>query len=224
MSFLRRCATRSRFQSQPIERTGDLIFRVFVLPTIARSETEVLEKPHRVDIRISFGILIPRGHPVNKTIYVRDEDLPIWDKAKEYAGDKLAPIIMDGLRTFVNGRAASAQGFERVEVRYEDAKDHYIPKAKAFYGRWIFPPDNPIKTYEEDEGSGYCSTSNCAIAFTAKSNVVIYSWRTDSDSPKFNERFEIYESLEAAAKEPRLNSAIRQAIENIGVRVEELDI
>ena len=49
---------------------------------------------------------------MNKTIYVRDEDVATWEKAKDLAGDKLSPIIAAALRRFVAQQEAAAQGFD----------------------------------------------------------------------------------------------------------------
>lgn len=37
----------------------------------------------------------------NKTIYIRQEDVKVWNEAKELSGGKLAPIIMSALREYV---------------------------------------------------------------------------------------------------------------------------
>ena len=80
---------------------------------------------------------------MTKTIYVKDEDVALWDRAREIAGEKLSPVIIEGLKRFVAEKDAEAKGFARIEVHYSDSDAHNIPRAKAFYGRWIFPPTNP---------------------------------------------------------------------------------
>ena len=84
---------------------------------------------------------------MNKTIYIRDEDVQTWDRARELAGDKLAPVIVDGLKRFIKEKEAEAiveKGFERIEVEFSDATAHHIPRKKAFYGRWVFPYSKPL--------------------------------------------------------------------------------
>ena len=159
---------------------------------------------------------------MNKTIYIRDEDVPVWDHAKELAGDKLSPVIVAGLKQFIAEKdveEAEAKGFERIELAYADASEHGIPKRKAFYGKWIFPPSKP--TYYEEE---YAPVSyNFAVAQTAKGSFVIYSWTEDEGDPH-DYILSVHPSLEAAASDQRTNFAARKAIEAIGVPVEELDI
>ena len=159
---------------------------------------------------------------MNKTLYIRDEDTQIWDRARELAGDKLSPIIVAGLKKFIANKEAeeaASKGFGRIEVSFNDAGDHNIPKRKAFNGKWIYPPEKPLEFSTED---GY-TTFYYAIAQTAKGNFAFLSWEVDHEG-KGNYRFKVFPSLELAAEHKSLNAAARQAIKKLGVAVEELDI
>ena len=161
---------------------------------------------------------------MNKTIYIRDEDAQVWDKARELAGDKLSPTIVDGLKQYIAKREAEeaeSKGFWRIEVSFNDSDEHGIPKVKAFTGKWIFPPQFPVKVESDEiEKPDYFY----AVALTAKGSVVTYSWLSDQETSKYFERFRVFPSLERAAADNDLNLAIRETIKRIGVRVEELDI
>lgn len=166
-----------------------------------------------------LGIL---GFIMNKTLYIRDEDTPIWDRARELAGDKLSPIIVTGLKRFIaekEAEEAESKGFGRIEVSYNDASDHGIPKRKAFTGKWIYTPDKPLQLTSEE---GYVS-HHYAVGQTAKGNFVFLSWDEDPEG-RGNYYFRVFPSLEAAAADDNLNPAARQAIKKLGVAVEELDI
>lgn len=159
---------------------------------------------------------------MNKTIYIRDEDVSVWDRAKELAGDKLAPVIVQGLKKFIAEKeveATAAKGFERLELKFNDSMAHYIPKKKAFVGRWLYAPDKPADFYTQEGDRAY----RYAVALTAKGNVVIYSWEEDGES-QWNNKFEVFPSLEAAAANNDTNNVARKAIRELGVPVEELDI
>jgi hypothetical protein len=159
---------------------------------------------------------------MNKTIYVRDEDLPLWDRARELAGDKLSPVIIDGLKAFIAGKEAQAaltKGFERIEVSFSDADAHGILRRIAFQGKWIFPPEKPLSIEREDEHS----VERFAVASTAKGAFLFYWWTDYPDSQSFK-TYKIFKSLEEAAADRYLNWAARQAIEAQGVPVLELDI
>jgi hypothetical protein len=159
---------------------------------------------------------------MNKTLYIRDEDVQTWDRARELAGDKLSPIIVAGLKKFITDKEneeAESKGFGRIEISFNDAAAHNIPRLKAFNGKWIYPPGKPIELSSEE---GY-TTYYYAIAQTAKRNFAFLSWEQDHEG-KGNYRFQVFPCLEAAAADKDLNSAARLAIKALGVPVEELDI
>jgi|HubBroStandDraft_1064217.scaffolds.fasta_scaffold61762_4 hypothetical protein len=155
---------------------------------------------------------------MNKTVYLRDDEVPLWEKARELSGDKLSPVIVAALKRFVAEREAEAKGYERIEVSFNDSQDHWMPKIKAFYGRWIIDREKPLKLHDED-GHEFDLFS---VAETAKGNVVVYTENHDREG--MSAKFFVYPSFTEAAAVSRLNYAIREAIEKRGVPVEELDI
>jgi len=53
----------------------------------------------------------------NKTIYVADADLPIFERAQELAGENLSATIVQALRRFVATEDARTQGYDEVNLR-----------------------------------------------------------------------------------------------------------
>ncbi|ADD45220.1 EXLDI protein [Stackebrandtia nassauensis] len=53
----------------------------------------------------------------NKTIYVSDDDLPLFQRAQELAGGKLSTAITAALRRYVEIAEGRMEGFEEVTVR-----------------------------------------------------------------------------------------------------------
>ena len=53
----------------------------------------------------------------NKTIYVSDDDLPLFQRAQEIAGGKLSAAIAAALRRYVEVEEGRQQGYEEVIVR-----------------------------------------------------------------------------------------------------------
>ena len=162
---------------------------------------------------------------MNKTIYIRDEDTAVWDRAKELAGEKLAPVIVEGLKRFIaesERKEAEQKGFERIEYEYPDADANGYPRRKAFVGKWIFPPDNvyvasgPIEAPED-----LCWKA--VVAVTAKGAVVVSSW-TETYEGRSNKRFRVYPSFEEGALDTTDDFAVIAARAKLGVPVEELDI
>lgn len=68
----------------------------------------------------------------NRTIYVADADLPIFEKAQQLAGDNLSATIVQALRRFVETEEAKESGYEEVTVRVGKGRP-YIQK--QFRGR-----------------------------------------------------------------------------------------
>ena len=92
---------------------------------------------------------------MNKTLYIRDEDVPLWDRARELAGDKLSPVVVESLKRFVAEEEARPKGFERIVLEFDDAKDNGKPKRKAFSGRWIYSETEPLEIDDEQGESRY---------------------------------------------------------------------
>ena len=53
----------------------------------------------------------------NKTIYVADADLPVFERAQELAGENLSATIVQALRRFVTTEDARTQGYDEVSLR-----------------------------------------------------------------------------------------------------------
>jgi len=158
---------------------------------------------------------------MNKTIYLRDEEVPIWERARELSGDKLSPVIVGALKQFIAEKEADAKGFQRILLEFNDSEDHNLPKRKAFYGKWVFSPAEPLAVEDEENPVTY----NSAVAVTQRGSAVFYTW---CDSPAYEEpyrhRLVVYPSFEEAAANGFHNHAARAAVEKLGVPIEELDI
>jgi hypothetical protein len=153
---------------------------------------------------------------MNKTVYLRDEDVPVWEKARELAGDKLSPVIIAALKVFTAEREGTQKGFERIVLEFDDSEDDYLPKKKAFMGRWIIPPQEPYSVTDEKDTQYYG-----AIAETAKGAFVVFERAETAEESKC--KFAVFKTISEGAKE-EFNYLFREAIKRRGVPVEELDI
>ena len=68
----------------------------------------------------------------NRTIYVADVDLPVFEKAQQLAGENLSATIVQALRRFVESEEARASGYEEISVSVGKGRP-YIQK--KFRGR-----------------------------------------------------------------------------------------
>jgi hypothetical protein len=161
---------------------------------------------------------------MNKTLYIRDEDGPTWDRARELAGEKLSPVIVAALKRFVADREAELKYMERIEIPYSDTKDGNRPAVKAFYGRWLIKPE---EKYEPASIFPYC----CAVGVSAKGGIVVFEWtRLTTTATHPDGQLYLYSSFEAARTDNTgitgfgIRIALHEAIKRQGLIVEQLDI
>jgi hypothetical protein len=162
---------------------------------------------------------------MNKTIYLPDDEVETWEKARRFANDRLSPVVLAALKEFImtkEAEAAEAAGLQRIEVSFEDSDNKHLPKKKAFIGKWIFPPEEPLWLQST---SPFTDSTAFAVALTGKGNVVVYTWKGEAESDyRSYERFLVFPSFEEAALNLDVNYAIREAVKKRGIPVEELDI
>ena len=70
----------------------------------------------------------------NRTIYVADVDLPVFEKAQKLAGDNLSAAIAQALHYFVEKEEAKRSGFEEITVRVGKGRPYLT---KQFRGRLL---------------------------------------------------------------------------------------
>ena len=70
----------------------------------------------------------------NRTIYVADADVPIFEKAQKLAGDNLSAAIVHALRSFVEREEARQSGYEDVIVKVGKGRPFL---QKQFSGRLL---------------------------------------------------------------------------------------
>ena len=160
--------------------------------------------------------------PMNKTVYLREDEVPIWEKARELSGDKLSPVIVAALKRFIAEHEGANKAHSRIVVEFSDSSDFMLPKVKAFYGKWLVPPEEEfnLPLPKQDEW-----TDCAAVAETAKGSAVVFRWRLiEGLTERWMERFSVYQNLEHAAQSPDVNYVVLEAIKRRGVPVEELDI
>ncbi len=70
----------------------------------------------------------------NRTIYVADADLPIFEKAQKLAGDNLSAAIAQALHYFVEKEEAKRSGFEEITLKVGKGLPYLT---KQFRGRLL---------------------------------------------------------------------------------------
>ncbi len=72
----------------------------------------------------------------NKTIYVSEGDLPLYERAQELAGGNLSAAIAMALRRFVEAQEALREGYEEITVRVGLGKGRKLRFSGVLLGEW----------------------------------------------------------------------------------------
>jgi EXLDI family protein len=105
----------------------------------------------------------------NKTIYVADTDLPIFERAQELAGENLSATIVAALRRFVAAEETRESGFGEVVVK---VGENGLFTQKQFGGREL------AKLRIPDRQNG--RTTLLVVYQTIKGRLALYT-RTSAD-------------------------------------------
>ena len=90
----------------------------------------------------------------NKTIYVSDGDLPLYQRAQELAGDNLSGAIAAALRRFVELEEGLREGFDEITVRVGvGAKPgRKVRFTGVFLGEWVSTSPSRFETFRVYRG------------------------------------------------------------------------
>jgi EXLDI family protein len=83
----------------------------------------------------------------NKTIYVSDGDLPIYQRAQELAGDNLSAAISAALRRYVDVEEGRREGFDEIIVRVGPGKGRKVRFTGVFLGEWVNTSYSRVETF-----------------------------------------------------------------------------
>ncbi len=87
----------------------------------------------------------------NKTIYVSDADLPIYQRAQELAGDNLSAAIAAALRRYVDVEEGRREGFEEIIVRVGPGKGRKVRFVGVLLGEW-YSSQGRVETFRVYRG------------------------------------------------------------------------
>jgi EXLDI family protein len=88
----------------------------------------------------------------NKTIYVSDGDLPIFQRAQELAGDNLSAAIAAALRRYVDVEEGRRRGFDEIIVRVGPGKGRKVRFVGILLGEWVNSSLNRVETFRVYRG------------------------------------------------------------------------
>ena len=83
----------------------------------------------------------------NKTIYVSDADLPLYQRAQELAGDNLSAAISGALRRYVDVEEGRREGFDEIIVRVGPGKGRKVRFVGILIGEWVNTSPNRVESF-----------------------------------------------------------------------------
>jgi EXLDI family protein len=83
----------------------------------------------------------------NKTIYVADDDLPLYQRAQELAGGTLSAAITTALRRFVEAEDGRRQGYDEIVVRVGQGLGHKQRFSGVLLAEWERSTNERTETY-----------------------------------------------------------------------------
>jgi EXLDI family protein len=83
----------------------------------------------------------------NKTIYVSDDDLPLYQKAQELAGGSLSAAIAAALRRYVAVEEGRREGYEEVTVRVGPGAGRNLRFSGVLLAEWGHSTGSRVEEY-----------------------------------------------------------------------------
>ena len=107
----------------------------------------------------------------NKTIYVKDADREIWEKAEELAGGSVSALITEALRRYVEEEERKEQvGMEDIYVELWRGPNNE-PYTARLVGQWLLEADaDDTRTMEP----GFDAGAYYGVALTQRGNLAVY--------------------------------------------------
>lgn len=100
----------------------------------------------------------------NKTIYISDEDLIVFEKARELSNDNLSAVIIDELRHYIDMAEHKSKGYEEIVL---NVKKLGILHRKKFIGRKL--------AWDSTTEGNFALLKNIQTVYeTAKGKFVLY--------------------------------------------------
>ena len=88
----------------------------------------------------------------NKTIYVSDGDLPLYQRAQELAGDNLSAAISAALRRYVDVEEGLREGFDEITVRVGPKPGRKVRFTGVLLGEWVDTSPSRVETFRVYRG------------------------------------------------------------------------
>ena len=88
----------------------------------------------------------------NKTIYVSDGDLGLYQRAQDLAGGNLSSAIAGALRRYVDLEEGLREGFDEIVVRVGPKPGRKVRFTGVFLGEWVNTAASRVETFRVYRG------------------------------------------------------------------------
>jgi EXLDI family protein len=88
----------------------------------------------------------------NKTIYVSDSDIPLYERAQAVAGGNLSAAIVAAIRRYVELEEGRKEGFDEVIVRVGPGKGRKVRFVGLLLGEWVNSSNSRFETFRVYRG------------------------------------------------------------------------
>lgn len=136
----------------------------------------------------------------NKTLYIRDDDVPVWERAEEAATrsrQSVSQLVTAALRAYLPLMFTPEDQLEDIRVRVGPGVRHFdasvadYAQLESFTGRWLVPPGEQACSSATRHTTQYCY----AVALTRRGQIAVYRYHQRAEQPA---ALEAYPSLEDA--------------------------
>lgn len=138
-----------------------------------------------------------------KSVYVKDEDLPIWDSAQKAHGKSMSSLITQLLKKHMEERMpTAAESAEMTKITVTTREENSAPLIKqVFTGRWLITPQRAVVPVSDDPGVSYANGLRYALAVTKKGAVAVYEFGDDPEGCADLLVYDDFEDIEGAELE-----------------------
>lgn len=92
------------------------------------------------------------GQVPNKTIYVSDGDLTLYQRAQELAGGNLSAAISAALRRYVDVEEGRREGYDEITVRVGPPPGRKVRFTGVLLGEWVNSSYSRVETFRVYRG------------------------------------------------------------------------
>ena len=114
----------------------------------------------------------------NKTIYVSDDDLPLYQRAQELAGGNLSAALARALRRFVEVEEGRQEGYDEITVKVGPGAGRKVRFSGVLLGEWGHSTGSRVEEFRV-----YRTRTGKFVVYMTRSPDWSWTRESDVDSP-----------------------------------------